>query len=158
MDKEDKAEAGDWRSPDERDRPLTDHFREHPGRLLVGAAILALIVGVIITVLPFGQHQGPVAEHPALTPGTPLLGLSPGLAYDPIHRQVVLFNQLGQTWLFSGSSWSEAHPSLSPSGRIGAAMAWDPKLNTMLLFGGVRWGAWAAAGHMDLERLGVAQA
>jgi hypothetical protein len=137
MDKEDEAEAGDWRSPDERNRPLTDHFREHPGHLLVGAAILALTVGVIITVRPFGQHQRPVAEHPALTLGTPLLGLSPGLAYDPIHRQVVLFNQLGQTWLFSGSSWSEAHPSLSPSGRIGAAMAWDPKLNTMLLFGGV---------------------
>jgi hypothetical protein len=134
MDKGD--EGGGWRSPDQRDRPLSDHLREHPGHLLVGGAILAVIVGVIITVRPFAQRPTPVAEHPALTPGTPLLGLSPGLAYDPLHRQVVLFNQLGQTWLFSGSTWSEAHPTVSPSGRIDAAMAWDPKLNAMLLFGG----------------------
>lgn len=133
MDKGD--EAGDWRSPDERDR-LSDHLREHPGQLVVGAAILALFVGVIILVRPFSQRTTSDTEHSALTRGTPLLGLNPGLAYDPIHRQVVLFNQLGQTWLWSGSGWDEAHPSHSPSGRIGAAMAWDPRLNAMLLFGG----------------------
>ena len=68
MDKEDEAEAGDWRSADERDRPLTDHFREHPGRLLVGAAILALIVGVTITVRPFGQQPNRPQPKPRRPP------------------------------------------------------------------------------------------
>jgi hypothetical protein len=137
MNQGEEAEGGAWRSPDDRDRPLSDHLREHPGHLAVGATILALFVGVIILFRPFSPGTPTNVEHSALTPGAPLLGLSPGLAYDPIHRQIVLFNQLGQTWLFSGSSWSEAHPSVSPSGRIGAAIAWDPKLNAMLLFGGV---------------------
>lgn len=132
-----EAEGAGWRSPDERDLHLVDQFRQHPRHLAVGAAILAVLVGVIILVPPFTKHTTANVDHSALMRGTPLLGLSPGLAYDPIHRQVVLFNQLGQTWLWFSNSWMEAHPGVSPSGRIGAAMAWDPKLNAMLLFGGV---------------------
>jgi hypothetical protein len=137
MNRGDESGGGGWRSPDERDLRLVDQLRQHPRHVTVGAAILAVLIGMIILVRPFTEHTPADVGHTALTRGTPLLGLSPGLAYDPIHRQVVLFNQLGQTWLWSGGGWSEAHPGLSPSGRIGAAMAWDPKLKAVLLFGGV---------------------
>src|SRR5690242_4186585 len=116
MNRGDESEGGGWRSPDERDLAFVDQLRQHPRHLMVGAAILAVLVGVVILVGPFTEHAPAGVGHSALTRGTPLLGLSPGLAYDPIHRQVVLFNQLGQTWLWSGTGWSEAHPDLSPSG------------------------------------------
>jgi hypothetical protein len=132
-------EPGNWRDPDQPGPPLLEQLREHP-RIFLSAAALVLLVGIIIVAarpLSRGTTGGSAAPSSTPTPGPPLLGLSPGLAYDPVHRQAVLFNNLGQTWLFSGSTWTAAHPRRSPAGRIGAAMAWDPKLRAVLLYGGV---------------------
>ncbi len=139
MEDDGAPEPGNWRDPDQPGPPLMQQLREHP-RFFLGAAVLALLVGIVIVAvrpLSGGTPGGRVAPSSS-TPGPPLLGLSPGLAYDPAHHQVVLFNYLGQTWLWSPSSWTAAHYSQrSPAGRIGAAMAWDPKLRVVLLFGGV---------------------
>jgi hypothetical protein len=132
-------EPGNWRDPDQPGPPLLEQLREHP-RIFLSAAALVLLVGIIIVAarpLSRGTTGGSAAPSSTPTPGPPLLGLSPGLAYDPVHRQAVLFNNLGQTWRFSGTTWTAAHPRRSPAGRIGAALAWDPKLRAVLLYGGV---------------------
>jgi hypothetical protein len=99
---------------------------------------LILFVGItFVAVRPFSGRTpaGTVAPSPSAQ-GVPFFGLSPGLVYDPVRHQVVLFNRLGETWLWSANRWTVAHPPVSPRGRESAAMAWDPKLAGVLLFGG----------------------
>jgi hypothetical protein len=68
-----------------------------------------------------------------------------GMAYDPVHHQTVLFggsdsngDQLGSTWIWDGTVWSQASPATSPRARYGIenSMVWDPALNKIVLFGG----------------------
>jgi hypothetical protein len=68
------------------------------------------------------------------------------MAYDAATRTVVLFGgeaaasaggqYLGDTWLWDGHRWSEAHPPVSPPPRMAAAMAYDASTGTIVLFGG----------------------
>ncbi|MBL8752079.1 MAG: hypothetical protein JNK15_02155, partial [Planctomycetes bacterium] len=68
------------------------------------------------------------------------------MAYDVARQAVVLFggrnnlwltNQASsQTWEFAAGTWTLANPVQSPSGRVDAALAFHPGLNTVLLFGG----------------------
>ncbi|HXJ64408.1 MAG TPA: hypothetical protein VNN79_11690, partial [Actinomycetota bacterium] len=65
---------------------------------------------------------------------------------DPVTQQVVLFGgssaapnsgtNLGDTWTWNGSDWTEEHPDHSPPARYVAAMAFDPSRGTVVLFGG----------------------
>ena len=82
-------------------------------------------------------------QTPANTPG----GFARhGMAYDLTRQTFVLFggrnnlwipNQASsQTWELAAGNWILAAPTLSPSGRIDAAMAHHPGLNAVLLFGG----------------------
>ncbi len=60
----------------------------------------------------------------------------PGVAaYDPLHRQVVLFVN-GETWSWDGGDWNRLRPSLSPQPRFFASMAYDPAIGKLVLFGG----------------------
>jgi hypothetical protein len=85
--------------------------------------------------------------HPATSP--PAMRDS-AITYDAAARQVVLFGgdtqnpntfaysgTLGGTWLWNGTTWSEATPAASPSPRYGASLAYDPDLGAVVLFGGV---------------------
>ncbi|MDQ6712368.1 MAG: hypothetical protein M3Z28_04145, partial [Candidatus Dormibacteraeota bacterium] len=76
----------------------------------------------------------PVASSSAS--GVPFFGLFPVFAYDAGHRQVVLLNFRAQTWLWSNHQWVLAHPTVAPPRRTGAAVAWDPDMKAVLLFGG----------------------
>lgn len=99
---------------------------------------LILFLGVtFVAVRPLSARtpSSSVAPSPSVH-GAPYFGLDPALAYDPNHHQVVFLNPLGETWLWSGKGWTIVHPQASPRGRDGAAMAWDPKLGEVLLFGG----------------------
>jgi hypothetical protein len=68
------------------------------------------------------------------------------MAYDPATSQLVLFggagigdngsSPLGDTWAWDGTTWAQLFPSLSPSARIGASMAYDPATSQLVLFGG----------------------
>lgn len=65
------------------------------------------------------------------------------MAYDPDRGDLVMFGGAGasgqpldDTWLWDGSSWSEAAPPHSPPGRFQAQMAWDPKSHLLILVGG----------------------
>jgi len=41
-----------------------------------------------------------------------------------------------QTWLWDGNNWKQAHPRVSPPALFGHAMAYDPLLRKVVLFGG----------------------
>jgi hypothetical protein len=76
---------------------------------------------------------------------SPPARVAAAMAYDSVHRQVVLFggcngancsNTLGDTWTWNGSNWQQQQPTLSPPARNHAALAWDSGSQTVLLFGG----------------------
>ena len=81
-------------------------------------------------------------QQPATSP-PPLFSSS--MAYDPAHQEVVMFGgSVGDvpssrdTWLWDGSNWTKAKPpGALPGARQLAAMAYDPGLDGVLLFGGV---------------------
>ena len=65
------------------------------------------------------------------------------VAFDAAHDTVVLFGggnstsrALGDTWLFRGGTWTQAHPRSSPPARSGAAMAFNPGTGHVVLVGG----------------------
>jgi hypothetical protein len=67
------------------------------------------------------------------------------IAYDPRRRRVVLFGgygyvrevrtRLGDTWEWDGKRWSRVSRT-GPRPRSGAAMAYDPDIGAVVLFGG----------------------
>ena len=100
---------------------------------MVGVLTVALLIGISSTA-PSGSTATQTATVSAA--GLPYFGLLPAVAYDANRRQVVLFNNRGETWLWAKNRWTHAHPTASPSGRIGAAAAWDPLMGAVLLVGG----------------------
>jgi hypothetical protein len=60
----------------------------------------------------------------------------PAMAAD-VQNHMVLFAEYGQTWVWSGSAWTEPTLVTSPGTRCGEAMAYDPVLGVDVLFGGV---------------------
>ena len=78
----------------------------------------------------------------------PLVSPSPRtsatMAYDALDNYVVLFGgyngtaTLNDTWTYSGGNWTDLGPklALSPPARSSAAMAYDPLLGGLVLFGG----------------------
>lgn len=96
------------------------------------------------------------ATVPGLAPGwrlvsalgqIPLYRQDAAMAYDPAVGRVVLFGgydgagYLNDTYEFQGAgssgSWTLLHPSAAPSPRASAAMAYDPALGEIVLFGGL---------------------
>jgi Galactose oxidase, central domain len=75
---------------------------------------------------------------PAHSP-SPRIGAS--MAYDPVRRQVVLFGGQGpdgspqptDTWLWDGSDWTRATPSLVPIGTYQEGMTFFPGTGTVLM-------------------------
>ncbi len=66
-----------------------------------------------------------------------------GMATDEAGGDVVMFGgvggligDLGDTWIWNGTDWSQRTSSSSPGPRESVAMAWDPGGNDVLLFGG----------------------
>jgi hypothetical protein len=87
--------------------------------------------------------------HPATSPPSVE---DPSIAYDAATQQVVLFGgelvsnpgnitqngeASGATWLWNGTTWTEASAPVSAPARFGASMAYDPDLGATVLFGGV---------------------
>ena len=63
--------------------------------------------------------------------------------YDEARGQFLMFGgfrapspDLGDTWLFDGQVWSQPAITVAPSARHGAAMAYDPVRQVVVLFGG----------------------
>jgi hypothetical protein len=118
---------------------------------------------IVLVLCACGGAQPPVQPHPAVQTKGPLgdtwswdgttwhrvatSGPSPryfpALAYDPAHRQSVLFGgqtskgSSDETWLWNGKAWHMANPVHKPAPRRGAGMAWDPLTNSVMLYGGL---------------------
>jgi hypothetical protein len=66
------------------------------------------------------------------------------MAYDAATGQLVLFGGatgtrsglLSDTWVWDGTTWSQAAPTTSPPARYSASMAYDPATQQLVLFGG----------------------
>jgi hypothetical protein len=68
------------------------------------------------------------------------------MAYDPATKQLLLFGGdsatsvnrqlLNDTWVWTGTTWTQLSPATSPSARFGGVMAYDPATSQLVLFGG----------------------
>jgi zinc-ribbon domain len=65
------------------------------------------------------------------------------MVFDPLDGFILLYggwnnvsNYLGDTWIFSHSSWVQLNPSVNPGRRSDVSMAYDPVDGYVLLFGG----------------------
>ncbi len=70
---------------------------------------------------------------------SPSARASAQMAYDPLHRQVVLFggmagDRLTDTWLWNGSDWTQAAPAHSPVGTIEEGMTFFSGTRTVLMY------------------------
>ncbi|MFZ1022754.1 MAG: kelch repeat-containing protein, partial [Thermoplasmata archaeon] len=84
------------------------------------------------------------------TAGTPPIGRAVGaMAYDDATASVLLFGGFGynassksdeylsDTWSFSNGTWAKLSPTMAPSARSGAAIAYDSETGEIVLFGGI---------------------
>lgn len=85
-----------------------------------------------------GWHQ----LHPAHAP--PAVAVD-AMASDPATDQVVLLTGMyatgsktdaGETWIWNGRTWIRSASAPSPAVRVGSAVAYDPALREVVLFGG----------------------
>jgi hypothetical protein len=125
-------------------------LRRRAGRRSALALIAVVAVaGTIGIVISLGQHPSPgppapttlipLRTTPSPVPAEPEVGTSFAVADDLATHDVVLFggeDNGNNTWLWDGTSWTLAHPQVSPSGRFGASAAYDPASRTVLVFGG----------------------
>ncbi|HEY6035893.1 MAG TPA: hypothetical protein VIV58_16575, partial [Kofleriaceae bacterium] len=64
------------------------------------------------------------------------------MAYDVAHARTVLYGgmssgvPIGHTWLWDGTSWTQANPPASPPPRISTALAYDAVRGRVVMFGG----------------------
>jgi hypothetical protein len=76
-------------------------------------------------------------QHPSVAP---TLGEA-AMTFDEARRVTVLFGHRPQggapeTWVWDGARWQQKHPTRSPSGRLGASLAYNWKTYDVVLFGG----------------------
>ena len=81
---------------------------------------------------------------PIKTSRQPAARLSPGMVYDPVNHQIILFGghddreRIGDTWLYniSDNHWEKVVPAHSPPPRSDANLVYDEANHIVILFGG----------------------
>lgn len=113
-----------------------------PGRWRgrVAGGLAAVVVAAAVAGGYLGLHRSSAGDTVA---GNPPARAEATVAYDPDTDDVVMFGGAGtggslldDTWLWNGTSWSEAMPAQSPPARYMAQMAWDPQSHRVILLGG----------------------
>ena len=112
-------------------------FRKCPVAF-VAAGMLASAIGAQgqVTLAPEWNQLSP--------PIQPAARYVHALTYDAAHSQVVLFGGFTQTspyyvndtWLWNGTTWTQANPATSPDPRGAHAMVYDAGRGQVVLFGG----------------------
>jgi hypothetical protein len=131
-----------------------DVIPRRAGRLrsAAGTLVISLAVVAAVTAGYFGlRHDAASGDG-----GGPAARAGAAMANDPSAGDVVMFGGTGSdgqaladTWLWNGSSWSEAVPASSPPARYDAQMAWDPDSQRVILLGG-RGGSGCSIGSGSL--------
>jgi hypothetical protein len=103
---------------------------------------------------PVGTAAGIVRAGGPSFAAVPAPRYDAAMAYDPATNQLVLFGGLGEngpledTWLWNGTSWSQAHPSTGPTTPVpfgGSAMTYDEARRALVLI------TTGPSGHPELE-------
>jgi hypothetical protein len=113
------------------------------GTFPIWVTITAAAVLASVTLVTTGPALAQEASAQPVPPGREW----PSFAYDAARHELVLFggDNLGSTdasggfrgtWTRIGTRWTKRDPAHSPSGRTGAAMAYDAATRQLLLFGG----------------------
>lgn len=125
----------------------------------LAASALMLVAIVAIGTVTWATHRTTPSSPGSITqsrtalpptPGIPVPRFAEAMAYDPTHKQTVMFggegahDSLADTWTWDGHSWAQQHPAASPPPHEGASMAYDPALKVVLLVGGDSYTATAA--------------
>jgi hypothetical protein len=135
-------------------RPRGSRLGRLIGRVLIGApgerrlrplaAALLIPLVVLATVGGLGlrarlsSSAGPAENPPERA--------NAAIAFDAAHGEVVMFGgtgsygMLNDTWTWDGDAWHRRYPSVSPSPRSGATMAYDPKTHRLVMVGGDQGG------------------
>jgi hypothetical protein len=99
------------------------------------------------------------ADWSLLAPAVRLPASTWSIAYDAGHHRLVAVAGF-ETWLWDGTTWSRAHPPHQPPSRFGAAMTYDARTHTIVVYGGASSGfgpglgdlwAWDGADWRQLE-------
>jgi hypothetical protein len=112
--------------------------RRVPGAL-AGVGLVAVVGAGFGAYLGIHVVQGAGA---GASLGQPPARTNAVMADDPATDSIVMFGGQGKsaslddTWIWDGSSWSQAHPSTSPPALGGAQMAYDPISHDLVLVGG----------------------
>jgi hypothetical protein len=77
-------------------------------------------------------------------PSSPSARVNHSMAYDASLGRVTLFGgysaiggfAFNDTWFWNGTTWSQVQTPISPAGRYGSAMTYDPHFGGLVLFGG----------------------
>jgi hypothetical protein len=122
--------------------PVSTPARRSPWpRALAGVGVVAVIGAGVGAYLGIRVVQGAGSGASA---GQPPARTGAAMAFDAANGTVVLFGgngrsrSLGDTWIWDGSVWTQAHPSTSPPALSGAQMTYDPVSHDLLLVGGER--------------------
>jgi cysteine-rich repeat protein len=79
------------------------------------------------------------------TSAAPPARMGVAMGYDPIRKEVILFGGFtytgdyvywNDTWAFDGTTWTQRSAAVSPSGRAGASLTWNPARGCLVLVGG----------------------
>lgn len=121
---------------------------EATGRARIHRTTRSLIVGVTIAVLAVGGGLAAAATIGSTGMPAPLPSwgttFGTSMVYFPPEKEIVLFggaanestHTFGDTWVLNSHGWKELHPAVSPTTRAQYAMAYDPKLGEIVLYGG----------------------
>jgi hypothetical protein len=124
------------------EEPVSTSERRSPWpRALAGVGVVAVIGAGLGAYLGIRVVQGAGSGGSS---GQPPARTGAAMAFDAANGTVVLFGgngrsrSLGDTWIWDGSAWTQAHPSTSPPPLSGAQMTYDPVSHDLVLVGGER--------------------
>jgi hypothetical protein len=93
-------------------------------------------------------YNGKTWIRQAGPPSPPQDTLGCSMAYDATIGRTVRFGGVppedrsgrgphNETWTYDGTTWTKQFPATAPTRRSGASMVYDPRLNSLVLYGGV---------------------
>jgi hypothetical protein len=124
------------------EEPFSPSTRRSPWpRALAGIGVVAVIGAGLGAYLGIRVVQGAGSGGSS---GQPPARTGAAMAFDSANGTIVLFGgngtsrSLGDTWIWDGAAWTQAHPSTSPPALSGAQMTYDPVIHDLVLVGGER--------------------